>query len=64
MLLAANVVFSSLHRDMPEKELDLLKLAARIMAKSRTGSSKIVWCEPRDVHARGSLLDNVPDSLF
>jgi hypothetical protein len=27
-LLAANVAFRSLHRDMPQKKLDLLKLAA------------------------------------
>jgi hypothetical protein len=30
------------------------------MAKSRTGSSKIMWREPREVHARGSLLDVEP----
>jgi hypothetical protein len=28
---------------MPEKELDLLKLAARIVAEPRTGSAEIVW---------------------
>jgi hypothetical protein len=49
---------------MPEEELDLLKLAARIIAESRTGSSKIVWREPWNVHARGSLLDNLPERLF
>ena len=35
-LLAANVAFGGLHRDMPEKKLDLLKLASRIMAEPRT----------------------------
>jgi hypothetical protein len=49
---------------MPEKELDLLKLSSRIMAEPRTGSSKIVWRKPWNVHARGSLLDHVPDCLF
>jgi hypothetical protein len=48
---------------VPEKELDLLKLAAGIMAKSRTGASKIVWCQPWNVHSRGRLLDHVPDRL-
>jgi hypothetical protein len=42
-LLAADVALRCLYRDMPEKELDLLKLAAGIMAESRTGASQIVW---------------------
>src|ERR1019366_7308060 len=38
-LLAANIAFGGLHRDMTEKKLDLLKLAPRIMAESRPRSS-------------------------
>jgi hypothetical protein len=49
---------------MPEKNLDLLKLAARILAESRTRSSKIMRGEAWNVHARGRILDNVPDRLF
>jgi hypothetical protein len=49
---------------MPEKKLDLLKLAARIMAEPRTGLPEIMRRETWNVHARGSLLDNVPDRLF
>jgi hypothetical protein len=49
---------------MPKKELDLLKLATRIMAEPRTESSKIMWRKPWNVHTRGSLLDHVPDGLF
>ena len=49
---------------MPEKNLDLLKLAARIMAESRTRSPKVMRGEALNVHARGRLLDNVPDRLF
>jgi hypothetical protein len=49
---------------MPEKELDLLKLAARIMAESRSGSSKIVWRKTWNVHTRGCLLDDMPDRLL
>jgi hypothetical protein len=49
---------------MPEKKLDLLKLAARIMAEPRTGLPEIMRRETWNVHARSSLLDNVPDRLF
>jgi hypothetical protein len=63
-LLAANVAFRGLHRDVPEEKLDLLKLASRIMAEPRTGPPEIMWSETRNVHARGSLLNNVPDRLF
>ena len=63
-LLAANIAFCGLHRDMPEKKLDLLEFASRIMAEPRTGPPEIMWRETWNVHARGSLLDNVPDCLF
>jgi hypothetical protein len=63
-LLAANIAFCGLHRDMPEEKLDLLKLASQIMAEPRTGPPEIMRRETWNVHARGSLLDNVPDRLF
>ena len=63
-LLAANIAFGGLHRDMPEKKLDLLELAPRIMTETRTAPPEIMWRERWNVHARGSLLDNVPDRLF
>ena len=63
-LLAANIAFGGLHRDMPEKKLYLLELAPRIMAETRTGPPEIMWRETGNVHTRGSLLDNVPDRLF
>ena len=63
-LLAANIAFGGLHRDMSEEKLDLLKLASRIMAEPRTRPPEIMWRETWNVHARGSLLDNVPDRLF
>jgi hypothetical protein len=49
---------------VPEKELDLLKLAAGIMAESCTGAAKIVRRKTRNIHACGGFLDNVPDRLF
>jgi hypothetical protein len=49
---------------MPEKKLDLLKLAARIMTESRTRSPEIMRGEVWNVHGRGRLLDDVADRLF
>jgi hypothetical protein len=49
---------------MPEKKLDLFQFAARIMAEPRTGPAQIMWRKMGNVHARGSLLDHVPDRLF
>jgi hypothetical protein len=49
---------------MPEKKLDLLELTSRIMAEARTGPPEIMRCQTRNVHARGSLLEIVPDRLF
>jgi hypothetical protein len=49
---------------MPEKKLDLLELASGIMAEPRAGPPEIMRREMWNVHARGSLLDNVPDRLF
>ena len=46
-LLAANIAFCGLHRDMPEEKPDLLKLASRIMAVPRSGASKIMWRDTR-----------------
>ena len=63
-LLAANIAFGGLHRDMPEKKLDLLDLTSGIMAEPRAGPLEIMWREMRNVHGRGSILDNVPDRLF
>jgi hypothetical protein len=63
-LPAADIAFGGLHRDMPEKKLDLLEFASGIMAEPRAGPPEIMWREMRNVHARGSLLDNVPNGLF
>jgi hypothetical protein len=63
-LLTANVALRRLHGDMPQKKLDLLKLAARIMAESSTGASEIVWSKTWNVHTRSRLFDHVPDRLF
>jgi hypothetical protein len=49
---------------MPEKKLDLLQLASGIMAEPGAGPPQIMWREMRNVHGRGSLLDNMPNRLF
>jgi hypothetical protein len=43
---------------------DLLKLASRIMAEPGARPSKIMWRDLWNIHARGSLLDNVPNRIF
>ena len=63
-LLAADIAFRGLHRYMPKEKLDLLKFASGIMAEPRAGPPEIMWREIRNVHGRGSLLDNVQDRLF
>jgi hypothetical protein len=63
-LLAADIAFCGLHRYIPKERFNLLKLASRIVAEPRTGPSEILWRETWNVHARGSLLHNVPDRLF
>ena len=60
-LPAADIAFGGLHRDMPEKKLNLLELASGIMAEPRALSPEIIWREMWNVHACGSLFDNVPD---
>jgi hypothetical protein len=40
-LPAANIAFGGLHRDMPEKKLDLLEFPSGIMAEPRAGPSEI-----------------------
>jgi hypothetical protein len=42
ILLAAEIVFGGLDRDMPEQELDLLQLTTPIMAELRTRSPQIM----------------------
>jgi hypothetical protein len=63
-LPAANIAFGGLHRDVPEEKLDLLELASGIMAEPGTGPPEIMRREMRNVHGRGSLLDNVPYRFF
>jgi hypothetical protein len=54
--LQADIAFCGLHRDMPEKKMDLLELTSRFMAQART--------RPSEIMRRSGFLDNMPDRLF
>jgi hypothetical protein len=44
-LFASQIFFRRLHRYMPEKKLDLLQFASRIVTEPSTRPSEIVWRE-------------------
>jgi hypothetical protein len=48
---------------VPQKELDLLQLASRSVAKPSTGTSQIVGRQLRHAYALGGFLHNVPNRL-
>ena len=54
-LPAADITFGGLHRDVPEKKLDLLELASGIMAEPRRTSGDHV---ARDVECSCWLLSS------
>src|SRR6266436_479356 len=62
-LFAPKVAFGRLHRNVPQKKLDLLQLASRGMAEPSTGPSQIVWRQLRHADALGGFLHNVPNRL-
>src|ERR1700676_3997921 len=55
--------YGRLHRNVPQKKLDLLQLASRSVAEPSTGPSKIVWRQLRHADALGGFLHNVPNRL-
>ncbi len=63
-LFAAKVAFGRLHRNVPQKKLDLLQLASRCVAESSTGPSQIVRCQLRHGDAFGGFLHDVPNRLY
>ena len=62
-LFAAQVSLRRLHRDMPQKELNLLQLTACLMAKTGTSAAKIVRRERRDLTILCFLLHDTPNDL-
>jgi len=63
-LFAPKVVLCGLDAHMAEQKLDLLKLSARDVTKARTGTSKIVRCQPGYSCLGSTLPDHTPDDLL
>ncbi len=63
-LLTSEVPLRRFHRNMPEKELDLLKLSARRMALASARAPAIVRREFWNIDAFRAVLYDVPDDLF
>ena len=63
-LLASEVSFGRLNRDVPEQELNLLQLATRKMAESSTCPPEVVRREPINARFTGILSNDVPDRFL
>ena len=60
-LLAAEITFSCLHRDVSEKELYLVQFSARSMTQLSARTPQIVWCYLGKSEFSRVLLHDVPD---
>jgi hypothetical protein len=63
-LLAAEVPFRGLNRNMTKEELDLLQLPSCRVAEPGASPAEVVWCQLVDSRSRGIFTDHVPDSFF
>jgi hypothetical protein len=63
-LLATQVAFRRLHRDVPKKELNLLQFTARLMAKTGAGPAKVMRRERRNLTGFCLLLHDTPNDLW
>ena len=63
-LLAAEIPFCGLDRDVAKQELYLFQFASRCVAQPRAGPSQVVRRQLFDGGFRGELTDNVPDDLL
>jgi hypothetical protein len=59
-----SVAFCSLHRDMPEQELNLFKLTAVAMTQLRTGRPQVVRCNVLYAGFLAAGSDHVPDNVL
>jgi hypothetical protein len=62
-LLAAQVTFGRLHRNVPQEKLDLLQLASRCVTEPSTGPPQIVGRQLHHADASGGFLHNVLNGL-
>jgi hypothetical protein len=63
-LLAAEILFCGLYRNVSEQELDLLKFTASTVAEASARAPKIMWREFRDSKYSCVLLHDVPNHLL
>src|SRR6267142_3033761 len=63
-LFTTEIFFCGLHRDVAQKELNLLQLAASTVTQSSTRSSKVMRREFQDPSLARVLFDDMPHHLF
>src|SRR5262249_34455636 len=63
-LLAAQISFGSLNRNVPKQKLDLLQFASCRVTKPSAGPAKVVGRYLFNPSFRGILANHVPDSLL
>ncbi len=61
LLFTAQVALGCLHRNVPEKELDLFQFPAGQVAETRAGPAKIMGCQIWNPGSFCSGLDDVSD---
>ena len=62
-LLASQVPFRRLHRNVPQQELDLLQFAASLMAQTGSSPPEVVRGQGRNLTCLRFLLYHAPDDL-
>ena len=63
-LFAAQVPLGRFHRNMPQEELDLLKLPASRVAEPRAGTPAVVRRQLGSADGVGKAFHHVPDHLL
>jgi hypothetical protein len=64
ILFATEITFRRLDRCMPEQELNLLQLAAAIVAQLGTGSPQVMRCNMLQACSLAATLDYVPHDIL
>ena len=64
IVLGSQVSFGCLDRCVPQKQLDLLKLATRGPAQLRACAMTVVRCDPRQTSGFCIGLEKLPDDLL
>jgi len=64
ILFATEIAFRGLNRCMSEQKLNLLKLAATVMAQLRTSPAQIVWCNVIQTNSPAASPHHTPDNVL